>query len=41
LDAINSVDTIDKENEDEHETDLHPILNLGDDRALGDEAIRG
>lgn len=38
LDAVDAVDAVDKENEDEDKRDLHPVLDLGDDGALGDEA---
>jgi len=37
LNAVDSVDTVDEENENEDKGDLHPILDLGNDRVLGDE----
>lgn len=39
LDTVDTVDAVDEENENEDETDLHPVLYLGDYRVLGDEAI--
>lgn len=40
MDAVDAVNAIDEEDEDEDEGDLHPVLNFGDDGALGDEARR-
>lgn len=39
LDAVDTVDAVDEEDEDEDETNLHPVLDLGDDGILGDEAV--
>lgn len=39
LDAVNTVYAVNEENENEDECNLHPILYLGDNWILGDEAI--
>ncbi len=41
LDAVHTVDAVNEENEDEDKRDLHPVLDLGNDRILRDEAIAG
>lgn len=38
LHAVDTVDAVDEEDEDEHEADLHVVLNLGDSGTLRDEA---
>lgn len=38
LHAVDTVDAVDEEDEDEHEADLHVVLNLGDNGTLRDEA---
>lgn len=40
LDTVHAVDAIDEQDQDENECDLHPVLYLGDDWILGDEAVR-
>jgi hypothetical protein len=40
LDSVDAVDAVDEEDEYEDEGDLHPILNFGHDRIIGDEAAR-
>ena len=39
LHAVDAVDAVDEQNENEDETNLHPILNLGYYRVLGDETV--
>ena len=39
LDAVDAVDRVNKEDEDEDESNLHPILNLGYYRTFRNEAI--
>jgi hypothetical protein len=39
LDPVDAVDAVDEEDEDEDKGNLHPVLDLGDDGALGDEAV--
>lgn len=39
LDAINAIDAVNEEDENEDEGNLHPVLDLGDDGILRDEAI--
>lgn len=38
LDAVDTVDAVDEENQDEDEGDLQPVLQLRDEGVLGDEA---
>jgi hypothetical protein len=38
LDPINTVDTVDEENQNEDEGDLEPVLDFCDYRVLGNEA---
>lgn len=39
LDLVHSVDAVDEQYQDEDECDFHPVLQLGHERALGDEAV--
>lgn len=38
LDPVDAVDAVNEEDQDEDKGDLHPVLYLGHDGALGDEA---
>jgi hypothetical protein len=39
LDTVDAVHAINKENQNEDEGNLHPVLNLGDNGVLGNEAV--
>lgn len=39
LDAVDTVDAIDEEDQDEDEGDLKTVLQFGNDRVVGDEAL--
>ena len=39
LHSINAVNAIDEQDQDEDKGDLHPVLDLGDNWVLGDEAV--
>lgn len=40
LDAVNAVDAVNEQNQDEDECNLHPILHFCNDWTLGDEAAK-
>lgn len=39
LDLVHSVDAVDEQYQDEDKGYFHPVLHLGHERALGDEAV--
>lgn len=39
LDTVDTVHAVNKENQNEDEGNLHPVLNLGDNGVLGNEAV--
>jgi hypothetical protein len=41
LDAVDAVDAINEEDQDEDKGDLQPVLDLGHNGVLGDEAVGG
>lgn len=39
LDTVDTVHAVNKENQNKDESNLHPVLNLGDNWVLGNEAV--
>lgn len=39
LDAVDAIDAVDEQDKNEDECDLHPVLNLGHYRILGNETV--